>query len=299
MNTQARQILEKVKSGELSVDDALVRLKAEPFEELGYAKPDLHRAVRQGVPEVIYGEGKTPKQIAGILKAMHENGQTNVIITRLTKASADIVKQSTDITYDEVYESMDNLWNFMFFTGYFKKISERFEDRVCYVTMKIPDQEVLYIFENKIRSWFETKLKNRNSKILFDAIKNKKTDIIKEEIRKMLYDTISYYDYHENFYHGVLAGLLYGMEYYSVKSNRENGKGRTDIVLKPLYRELTVYIFEFKIAKNESKLQDAAVEAIRQINDKKYDTELINDGYENIVKYGIAFCGKDCYVVME
>lgn len=91
MNTQARQILEKVKSGELSVDDALVRLKAEPFEELGYAKPDLHRAVRQGVPEVIYGEGKTPKQIAGILKAMHENGQTNVIITRLTKASADIV----------------------------------------------------------------------------------------------------------------------------------------------------------------------------------------------------------------
>ena len=204
-----------------------------------------------------------------------------------------------DITYDEVYESMDNLWNFMFFTGYFKKISERFEDRVCYVTMKIPDQEVLYIFENKIRSWFETKLKNRNPKILFDAIKNKKTDIIKEEIRKMLYDTISYYDYHENFYHGVLAGLLYGMEYYSVKSNRENGKGRTDIVLKPLYRELTVYIFEFKIAKNESKLQDAAVEAIRQINDKKYDTELINDGYENIVKYGIAFCGKDCYVVME
>lgn len=102
MNTQARQILEKVKSGEISVDDALIKLKAEPFEELGYAKPDLHRAVRQGVPEVIYGEGKTPQQIIGITNTLLENGQTRVIITRLTKASAEIVKESIDIVYDEV-----------------------------------------------------------------------------------------------------------------------------------------------------------------------------------------------------
>lgn len=102
MNTQARQILEKVKSGEISVDDALIKLKAEPFEELGYAKPDLHRAVRQGVPEVIYGEGKTPQQIIGITNTLLENGQTRVIITRLTKQSAETVKESVDIVYDEV-----------------------------------------------------------------------------------------------------------------------------------------------------------------------------------------------------
>ena len=102
MNIQARQILEKVKSGEISVDDALIKLKAEPFEELGYAKPDLHRAVRQGVPEVIYGEGKTPQQIIGITNTLLENGQTRVIITRLTKQSAEIVKESVDIVYDEV-----------------------------------------------------------------------------------------------------------------------------------------------------------------------------------------------------
>ena len=102
MNIQARQILEKVKSGEISVDDALIKLKSEPFEELGYAKPDLHRAVRQGVPEVIYGEGKTPQQIIGITNTLLENGQTRVIITRLTKQSAEIVKESVDIVYDEI-----------------------------------------------------------------------------------------------------------------------------------------------------------------------------------------------------
>ncbi len=204
-----------------------------------------------------------------------------------------------DITYDEVYESMDNLWNFMFFTGYFKKISERFENRVNYVTMKIPNQEVLYIFENKIRTWFDAKLKKRDSSVLFEAVENKNADNIRNELRKMLYESISFYDYYENFYHGFLAGILYGMEYYSVKSNRESGRGRTDLFLKPVYRELPVFIFEFKMAKHTDKLENKAKEALQQIYDQKYDMELMKDGYKNIVRYGIAFCGKDCYVVVD
>ena len=204
-----------------------------------------------------------------------------------------------DITYDEIYDNMDNLWNFMFFTGYFKKISERFEDVQTYVTMKIPNQEVMYIFKNKIRTWFDAKLKKRNPEILFNAVVNKKTDIIRDEITKMLYVSISFYDYYENFYHGFLAGILYGMGDYVIKSNRESGNGRTDLCLKPVSRFQTAYIFEFKIAKKVSDLEAVAEEAIQQINDKKYDIEVINDGYENIVKYGIAFCGKDCYVMME
>lgn len=100
MDTQARQILEGVKNGSISVDDALLRLKTEPFEELGYAKPDLHRAVRQGVPEVIYGEGKTPGQITGIIDSMLKNGQQRVIVTRLSQESAEVIARSTDIHYD-------------------------------------------------------------------------------------------------------------------------------------------------------------------------------------------------------
>ena len=102
MDTQARRILEGVKDGSISVDEALMKLKTEPFDELGYAKPALHRAIRQGAPEVIYGEGKTPDQIIGIIKAMKQNGQERVIVTRLSKAAAEKTAESVGITYDEV-----------------------------------------------------------------------------------------------------------------------------------------------------------------------------------------------------
>ncbi|MDE7366294.1 MAG: nickel pincer cofactor biosynthesis protein LarB [Lachnospiraceae bacterium] len=93
MNTETKDILEAVRQGSLSVDDALLRLKTEPFEDIGYAKVDLHRKIRQGTAEVIYGAGKTPEQIIGILNTMLENGQHTVLITRLTKESAEIIQE--------------------------------------------------------------------------------------------------------------------------------------------------------------------------------------------------------------
>ena len=102
MNTQARQILEGVKEGRLSVDDALLKLKTEPFDELGYAKPDHHRTIRQGAAEVIYGEGKTPEQIIGIVNSLMAHGQERIIITRLPKPNADIVGNKINMTYDEL-----------------------------------------------------------------------------------------------------------------------------------------------------------------------------------------------------
>ena len=203
-----------------------------------------------------------------------------------------------DITYDEVYESMDNLWNFMFFTGYFKKISDRFEDRVRYVTMDIPNQEVLYIFENKIRGWFNEKLKERDADRFFDALTAKDADTLSDEISKMLRISISYHDYKETFYHGFMAGVLYGMEDYVVKSNRESGNGRTDIFLRPASIRMTAYIFEFKCASKAGELKEKANEALRQIDDRHYENELIDDGYEDIVKYGVSFYKKDCYVIV-
>ena len=204
-----------------------------------------------------------------------------------------------DITYAEIDESMDNLWNFMFFTGYFKKTAARFEDVQTYVTMKIPNQEVMYIFKNKIRGWFEEKLKKRDPGKLFEAVVSKDAGKLKEELDTMLYTSISFHDYYENFYHGFLAGVLYGMEKYVVKSNRESGNGRTDLWLKPATAEKPAYVFEFKIAKARDQLQKKAEEALAQIHERKYDQELWNDGYKNIVKYGISFYEKDCFVVTE
>jgi len=94
MNTDIKALLQGVQNGSISVDDALLQLKQQPFADLGYAKVDLHRKVRQGANEVIYGEGKTPEQIIGILEKMAQNGQKNVLITRLDPEKAEIINKT-------------------------------------------------------------------------------------------------------------------------------------------------------------------------------------------------------------
>ena len=99
MNSDIRQLLESVKSGETSVDDALLEIKKAPFEDIGYAKVDLHRKIRQGAAEVIYGAGKTPEQIAGIVEAMLKNGQERILITRMSPEAAEYAAQFHSLDY--------------------------------------------------------------------------------------------------------------------------------------------------------------------------------------------------------
>ena len=96
---KTKLILEAVRQGRMSVDDALLQLKLEPFQDLGYAKVDHHRRVRQGVPEVIYGAGKTPEQIIGIVSAMKQAGQNTILITRLSPEAAAAVEQAHPLDY--------------------------------------------------------------------------------------------------------------------------------------------------------------------------------------------------------
>ena len=99
MNSDVRQLLEAVKRGTTSVEEALLELKQAPFVDIGYAKVDLHRKVRQGVAEVIYGAGKTPEQIDGIVKVMRQNGQDRILITRMSKEAAELVGQKHELHY--------------------------------------------------------------------------------------------------------------------------------------------------------------------------------------------------------
>ena len=99
MNSEIRKLLESVRSGETSVDDAMLELKKAPFEDIGYAKVDLHRKVRQGAAEVIYGAGKTPEQIGGIIDAMRANGQNRVLITRMSPEAAAHVGSTRELDY--------------------------------------------------------------------------------------------------------------------------------------------------------------------------------------------------------
>lgn len=102
MNNDIRKLLESVSEGRVSVDDALVKLKAKPFEDIGYAKVDMHRKLRQGTAEVIYGAGKTPGQMIGIIDAMLRSGQSPILITRLEEDAADAVKKVHPLTYDKI-----------------------------------------------------------------------------------------------------------------------------------------------------------------------------------------------------
>ncbi len=99
MNSDIRQLLEAVRSGQTSVDDALLEIKKAPFEDIGYAKVDLHRKIRQGAAEVIYGAGKTPAQIAGIIDTMQKNGQNRILITRMSPEAAEYVGKLHALDY--------------------------------------------------------------------------------------------------------------------------------------------------------------------------------------------------------
>lgn len=99
MKTEIKAILESVRDGSVSVDDALLKLKTAPYEDIDYAKVDLHRGIRQGVPEVIYGAGKTAGQIAGIIKTMLGQGQQRILITRLSSESADQLSRDFSVVY--------------------------------------------------------------------------------------------------------------------------------------------------------------------------------------------------------
>ena len=101
MKTKAREILEALDRGEISVDEALLQLKTEPFSDIGYAKVDHHRKLRQGMAEVIYGAGKTPEQISGIIDVMKKNGEETILVTRLSKEAYELVAKDHELKYYE------------------------------------------------------------------------------------------------------------------------------------------------------------------------------------------------------
>ncbi|ACD24575.1 AAA family ATPase [Clostridium botulinum] len=209
-------------------------------------------------------------------------------------------KVHEDITYNEMYDSMDNLWNFMFFTGYFKKVSERMdEEDNHYITLKIPNKEVKYIFKNKILKWFHDKVKVKDLSKMYSAIFSKDVETFQKELNAMLRQTISFNDAYENFYHGFTLGVLANMHDFLVKSNREAGDGRSDIFIKSLSIFEPCVILELKVCDKPKEIFKKCDEALAQIEAKNYEEELKEEGYENIIKYGISFYRKDCVIKVK
>ena len=214
-----------------------------------------------------------------------------------------------DLTYDEIENSIDNIWSVLFTTGYLTKIGEaKLPDSESYAYMLvIPNKEVREVFVLQIQEWFKAVVANDNDtmKLLSKAILDKDEAILARQLNIVMgrmisiLDTKAPDDMKENFYHGLLLGLLRGSNPdWLIKSNRESGDGFSDILIKPENPDLGIVI-EVKYAKEFKGLDAACDAAMAQIKQKRYDETLRDEGRCDILAYGIAFCRKRCKVAGE
>ena len=143
---------------------------------------------------------------------------------------------------------------------------------------------------------FRENVKKKNFQELYEAIESGNEEKVQEILSEQLVSTISFYDSAENFYHGFLAGVLSQSGKYLVKSNRETGNGRSDLVLKTPSLRGRAFVIEIKVSDSIENLENDAERVVKQIYDKKYMEELLGEGYRKIACYGIAFYRKDCEV---
>ncbi len=214
-----------------------------------------------------------------------------------------------DLTYDEIENSIDNIWSVLFTTGYLTKIGEvKLPDSESYAyKLIIPNKEVREVFVLQIQEWFKAVVANDNDtmKLLSKAILDKDEMILARQLNIVMgrmisiLDTKAPDDMKENFYHGLLLGLLRGSNPdWLIKSNRESGDGFSDILIKPENPDLGIVI-EVKYVKEFKGLDAACDAAMAQIKQKRYDETLRDEGRCDILAYGIAFCRKRCRVVGE
>ena len=214
-----------------------------------------------------------------------------------------------DLTYDEIENSIDNIWSVLFTTGYITKVGEvKLADSESYAyKLVIPNKEVREVFVLQIQEWFKAVVANDNDtmKLLSKAILDKDETILARQLNIVMgrmisiLDTKAPDDMKENFYHGLLLGLLRGSNSdWLIRSNRESGDGFSDILIKPENPDLGIVI-EVKYAKEFKKLDEACDAAMAQIKEKRYDETLRDEGRCDILAYGIAFCRKRCRVAGE
>ena len=204
-----------------------------------------------------------------------------------------------DITYGDIHESKDNLWNFLYFTGYLKSCGQDFRNRKIYVKMGIPNEEIRSIYEDTVRTWFDKKLRETDQTPLLKALEEGDCEAVEQLLSDQLLETISFYDYKESYYHGFLTGMLKAAaKGYSVLSNRESGTGRPDLILKTLrIRKGRAFVIEVKVAETFREMEDGCREAAEQIARRNYEAALREEGYQVIDSYGICFFEKECMVM--
>ncbi len=205
-----------------------------------------------------------------------------------------------EITYGDIHTSKDNLWNFLFFTGYLTMSGQRMEGEDIYLSLSIPNGEIRSVYRQSVLAWFDRRIRQTDRRPFIKALEDGDCQAAEEFISRQLLDTISYFDYAENYYHGFLTGLFAGFEEYEVLSNRESGSGRPDLMLKTRrIRGGRAIILELKAAQRFDQMEEKCREALGQIEKQNYEAGLREEGYSVIEKYGICFYRKECMVKKE
>ena len=208
-----------------------------------------------------------------------------------------------DLTYDEIDQSIDNLWSVLFTTGYLTQTGRA--ERGIYKLM-IPNKEVREVFIDQIQQWFDQTVVNDEDRMssFYQSFAQGKAKDVQDQLTSILAETISILDTKarneekENFYHGMMLGLLRNRRNWIVRSNVESGEGFIDILIEPEDPDEGILI-ELKYSKTFDGLEKACERAMEQIKDRRYDEVLREEGRYHILAYGIAFCKKRCKVVVQ
>ena len=208
-----------------------------------------------------------------------------------------------DLTYDEIDQSIDNLWSVLFTTGYLTQTGRA--ERGIYKLM-IPNKEVREVFIDQIQQWFDQTVVNDEDRMssFYQSFAQGKAKDVQDQLTSILAETISILDTKarneekENFYHGMMLGLLRNHRNWIVRSNVESGEGFVDILIKPEDPDEGILI-ELKYSKTFDGLEKACERAMEQVKNRRYDEALREEGRCHILAYGIAFCKKRCKVVVQ
>ncbi len=227
---------------------------------------------------------------------MADTGTAQMEIEGLIAGQTIRKELNNQLTHEEIEKDIKNLWSLLFMTGYLTMTSAPSGN---VYELAIPNKEIRQIFTEQVMQWLNEKVAlDTGLTEFYKAFETGDGERIEQILNPKLLDTISYHDDHESFYHGFLMALLSSCAAWNATSNIEAGKGRSDIKVERKDRKIG-FIVEVKHTKDERKLKASAEEAMQQIYDKKYVAPLLRSKVKDIWFYGIAFCDKECRVLVK
>ena len=239
-----------------------------------------------------------------IIRRFIDHPQINVNEKFETLLAGGVIQEPVreDLTYDIAHSTEDNLWSILYLTGYLtqvpqEKLPEEMQPEDGKMALRIPNEEVKSVFGSTVKKWFEEKIAAQDRTALFEAWWDGDAEKLTQEITDILFDTISYFDYKEDYYHAMVTGMFLGAG-YAVKSNSEAGTGRADVIIKE-QRHRRALVIEVKWSGkkgNGDSLEKECADALQQIEKEQYKKNLELEGYKTVLCYGAAFRGKTCLI---